>query len=99
MRLLDDYMNAWNLKDLARLERTISFPHYRSRRQNERAGPAGLTGRDEDMGIDWQRLASQPMGSPAHHSFVCGQRYTSTRNSRAAARMEASLVPLSRCTS
>jgi hypothetical protein len=29
MRLLDDYMNAWNRKDLASWERTFHFPHYR----------------------------------------------------------------------
>lgn len=29
MRLLDDYMNAWNRKDLAAWERTFHFPHYR----------------------------------------------------------------------
>ncbi len=29
MRLLDDYMNAWNRKDLDAWERTFHFPHYR----------------------------------------------------------------------
>ncbi|MEK6320297.1 MAG: hypothetical protein AABN33_01305 [Acidobacteriota bacterium] len=29
MKLLDDYMSAWNLKDLAAWERTFQFPHYR----------------------------------------------------------------------
>ncbi len=29
MRLLDDYMSAWNRKDLAAWERTFHFPHYR----------------------------------------------------------------------
>jgi len=29
MRLLDDYMIAWNRKDLAAWERTFHFPHYR----------------------------------------------------------------------
>jgi len=29
MRLLDDYMNAWNRKDLVAWERTFHFPHYR----------------------------------------------------------------------
>jgi hypothetical protein len=29
MRLLDDYMNTWNRKDLAGWERTFHFPHYR----------------------------------------------------------------------
>lgn len=28
-KLLDDYMSAWNLKDLAAWERTFQFPHYR----------------------------------------------------------------------
>lgn len=28
-RLLDDYMTAWNRKDLAAWERTFHFPHYR----------------------------------------------------------------------
>ena len=29
MRLLDDYMDAWNRKDLVAWERTFHFPHYR----------------------------------------------------------------------
>lgn len=29
MRVLDDYMTAWNRKDLAAWERTFNFPHYR----------------------------------------------------------------------
>jgi hypothetical protein len=29
MKLLDDYMSAWNRKDLAAWERTFHFPHYR----------------------------------------------------------------------
>jgi hypothetical protein len=29
MKLLDDYMAAWNRKDLAAWERTFQFPHYR----------------------------------------------------------------------
>lgn len=29
MRALDDYMAAWNRKDLAAWERTFHFPHYR----------------------------------------------------------------------
>ena len=29
MRVLDDYMSAWNRKDLAAWERTFHFPHYR----------------------------------------------------------------------
>ena len=29
MKLLDDYMSAWNHKDLAAWERTFQFPHYR----------------------------------------------------------------------
>jgi hypothetical protein len=29
MRLLDDYMSAWNRKDLVAWERTFHFPHYR----------------------------------------------------------------------
>ncbi len=29
MQLLDDYMSAWNRKDLAAWERTFHFPHYR----------------------------------------------------------------------
>jgi len=29
MKVLDDYMSAWNRKDLAAWERTFQFPHYR----------------------------------------------------------------------
>jgi hypothetical protein len=29
MKTLDDYMSAWNSKDLAAWERTFHFPHYR----------------------------------------------------------------------
>lgn len=29
LKLLDDYMSAWNRKDLAAWERTFHFPHYR----------------------------------------------------------------------
>lgn len=29
MKVLDDYMTAWNRKDLAAWERTFHFPHYR----------------------------------------------------------------------
>jgi hypothetical protein len=29
MKLLDDYMSAWNRKDLVAWERTFQFPHYR----------------------------------------------------------------------
>ncbi|HLG14750.1 MAG TPA: hypothetical protein VJH03_09655 [Blastocatellia bacterium] len=29
MRVLDDYMDAWNRKDLEGWERTFNFPHYR----------------------------------------------------------------------
>lgn len=29
MRVLDDYMSAWNRKDLEGWERTFQFPHYR----------------------------------------------------------------------
>lgn len=29
IRLLDDYMSAWNRKDLVAWERTFHFPHYR----------------------------------------------------------------------
>ena len=29
MKVLDDYMEAWNRKDLAAWERTFHFPHYR----------------------------------------------------------------------
>ena len=29
MKLLDDYMNAWNRKDLQAWEQTFHFPHYR----------------------------------------------------------------------
>lgn len=29
MKLLDEYMSAWNHKDLAGWERTFQFPHYR----------------------------------------------------------------------
>ncbi|MEW6130333.1 MAG: hypothetical protein AB1757_25075 [Acidobacteriota bacterium] len=29
LKLLDDYMDAWNNKDIAAWERTFQFPHYR----------------------------------------------------------------------
>lgn len=29
MKLLDDYMSAWNRKDLVEWEKTFHFPHYR----------------------------------------------------------------------
>lgn len=29
MQLLDEYMDAWNAKDLPRWEKTFQFPHYR----------------------------------------------------------------------
>ena len=29
MKVLDDYMSAWNRKDLTAWERTFQFPHYR----------------------------------------------------------------------
>jgi hypothetical protein len=29
MKVLDEYMSAWNRKDLAAWERTFQFPHYR----------------------------------------------------------------------
>jgi hypothetical protein len=60
MRLLDDYMSAWNLKDLAAWERTFHFPHYRLASGNmavlDRAGT-------QDPSKIWARA-----GSDWHHS-------------------------------
>ena len=41
MKVLDEYMEAWNRKDLAAWERTFHFPHYRlaSGRMNVLAKP------------------------------------------------------------
>jgi len=57
MRLLDDYMNAWNRKDLAAWERTFHFPHYRlaSGKMNvlERPGLQDATRIWTSVGTDW----------------------------------------------
>jgi len=57
MRLLDDYMSAWNRKDLAAWERTFHFPHYRlaSGKMNvlERPGLQDATRIWASVGSDW----------------------------------------------
>jgi hypothetical protein len=57
MRLLDDYMNAWNRKDLPAWERTFHFPHYRlaSGRMNvlERPGLQDANRIWASVGKDW----------------------------------------------
>jgi len=57
MRLLDDYMNAWNRKDLAAWERTFHFPHYRlaSGKMNvlDRAGLQDAARVWTSAGSDW----------------------------------------------
>ena len=57
MRLLDDYMSAWNRKDLAAWERTFHFPHYRlaSGKMNvlERPGLQDATRIWVSVGSDW----------------------------------------------
>lgn len=57
MRLLDDYMSAWNRKDLAAWERTFHFPHYRlaSGKMNmlDRPGLQDATRVWASAGSDW----------------------------------------------
>lgn len=57
MRLLDDYMNAWNRKDLTAWELTFHFPHYRlaSGRMNvlERPGLQDANRIWTSVGRDW----------------------------------------------
>ena len=60
MRLLDEYMSAWNRKDMVAWERTFHFPHYRlaSGKMNV-LDRAGL----QDAGRVWTSV-----GSDWHHS-------------------------------
>lgn len=57
LRLLDDYMNAWNRKDLVAWERTFHFPHYRlaSGRMNvlDRPGLQDANRIWTSVGKDW----------------------------------------------
>lgn len=57
MRVLDDYMSAWNRKDLAAWERTFHFPHYRlaSGKMNvlDRPGLQDATRIWVSVGKDW----------------------------------------------
>jgi hypothetical protein len=57
MRLLDEYMSAWNRKDLEGWERTFHFPHYRlaSGRMTvlERPGLQDATRVWASAGSDW----------------------------------------------
>lgn len=57
MRLLDDYMSAWNRKDMAAWERTFHFPHYRlaSGKMNvlDRPGLQDATRVWTSVGSDW----------------------------------------------
>lgn len=57
MGLLDEYMNAWNRKDLAAWERTFHFPHYRlaGGRMNvlDRPGLQNATRTWASAGRDW----------------------------------------------
>ena len=57
MKVLDDYMDAWNRKDLVAWERTFHFPHYRlaSGRMNvlERAGLQDPARVWASAGADW----------------------------------------------
>src|SRR5215472_4107790 len=70
-RVLDEYMSAWNRKDLAAWESTFHFPHYRlGKRQDVGVGPAGPTGPGKGMGERGRRLASQRLGPPPHHTRV-----------------------------
>ena len=99
MSLLDDYMNAWNRKDLVAWERTFHFPHYRlaSGKMNVLDRP-GL----QDAARVWGSA-----GSGWHHSkwdrrriiIRLQTRFTSIRSSRDVARTAASSVPSNRCTS
>ena len=57
MKVLDDYMSAWNRKDLAAWERTFHFPHYRlaSGRMNvlDRPGMQDASKVWASAGSDW----------------------------------------------
>ena len=57
MRVLDDYMSAWNRKDLAAWEHTFHFPHYRlaSGKMNvlDRPGLQDATRIWASVGSDW----------------------------------------------
>jgi hypothetical protein len=57
MRVLDDYMTAWNQKDLAAWESTFHFPHYRLAGGRmavlERAGLQDATQVWRAAGSDW----------------------------------------------
>ncbi|MGA9773015.1 MAG: hypothetical protein WBV94_28550 [Blastocatellia bacterium] len=57
MKLLDDYMAAWNRKDLSAWERTFHFPHYRLASGNmsvlERPGLQDATKVWASAGSDW----------------------------------------------
>ena len=57
MLLLDEYMSAWNRKDMVAWERTFHFPHYRlaSGRMNvlDRPGLQDATRVWESVGKDW----------------------------------------------
>ena len=57
MKLLDDYMTAWNQKDLPAWERTFHFPHYRLASGNmsalERPGLQDATKVWASAGKDW----------------------------------------------
>src|SRR5262245_16410198 len=61
MKLLDEYMAAWNSKDVTAWERTFHFPHYRLASGKmtvlERPG-------QQDEARLWQRMAA----SGWHHS-------------------------------
>ena len=61
MKLLDDYMSAWNSKDIEAWERTFQFPHYRLASGNmtvlERPGM-------QDAARIWKAMAD----SGWHHS-------------------------------
>ena len=57
IRLLNDYMDAWNQKDITSLEKTFHFPHFRFARNKmlviDRPGrliPALVWG---NLGSDW----------------------------------------------
>jgi len=57
MKVLDEYMEAWNRKDLAAWERTFHFPHYRlaSGRMNvlDKPGMQDAARVWASAGIDW----------------------------------------------
>src|SRR5262249_60295440 len=61
MKLLDEYMAAWNRKDLAAWERTFHFPHYRLASGNmtvlDRAGLQDAARVWGSAGGDWHHSA------------------------------------------